>query len=119
MMGRQAYLRIPLVLLALSGAARADSVTKVIDNGPDGTKKVIAVLGDGYAAADQDKYNQDVDKLVLTGVFGHDFYRENQNAFNVYRVNLISKHSGVSERVYDEHGTPSDTTDDTITSTTM
>src|SRR5262249_38243889 len=113
------FLAAALALGAWVAAARADSVTKVIDNGPDGTKRIIAVLGDGYAAGDQAKYNGDVDQLLVNGVFGHDFYRENHNAFNVYRVNLISVDSGVSQRVYDEHGTPADASDDTIKSTTM
>jgi len=29
-------------------------------------------------------------------IFGNDFFLENQNAFNVYRLNLISAESGVS-----------------------
>jgi hypothetical protein len=32
---------------------------------------------------------------------------------------LISNQSGVSRRVYDEHSTPSDASDDTIVSTTL
>jgi len=50
---------------------------------------------------------------------GNDFYKENQNAFNVYRLNLVSVDSGVSQKVYDENGTPSDGSDDTVTSTTI
>lgn len=93
--------------------------TEVVNNGSDSTKKIIAVMGDGYAAADQAKYNGDVQTLVTDGVLGHDFFREDNNAFNVYRLNLVSADSGVSQRVYDEHGTPTDGSDDTIVSTTM
>jgi len=50
---------------------------------------------------------------------GHDFFDENQNAFNVYRLNLVSVDSGMSQRVYDENGTPSDGSDDSIVSTTL
>ena len=110
------------VLFANCGTLQAQCVApacnKVLDNGPDPAKKVIAVLGDGYAAADQTKYNNDVQSLVLDGVFNHDFFREDNNGFNVYRLNLVSTDSGVSQRVYDEHGTPTDPSDDTITSTT-
>ncbi|MFL6196866.1 MAG: M64 family metallopeptidase [Thermoanaerobaculia bacterium] len=91
----------------------------MIDNGGDAGKKILVVLGDGYAAGDQATFNTDVDNLVTQGVFGHDFFRTEQNAFNVYRVNLASAVSGVSQRVYNEHGTASDASDDTITSTTM
>jgi len=109
------------VLLTGSAAEAcvAPNCTKIIDNGPDAGRKVLVVMGDGYAAADQAKYKGDVDMLVVNGVFGHDFFREDQNAFNVYRLNLVSVDSGVSQRVYDEHGTPFDASDDTITSTTL
>ena len=100
-------------------ACTLPTCTKVIDNGPDSSKKVLVILGDGYAAADQEKYKQDVKNLITQGVFGRDFYKENQNAFNVYRINLVSTDSGVSQRRYDEKGTPSDASDDTIISTTM
>ena len=76
------------------------------------------MLGDGYSAADQQKFNQDVDQLLVNGVFGHDFYLLKHSAFNVYRVNLISAQSGVTQKVYDEHGTPYDPSDDTVVSQT-
>ena len=58
-------------------------------------------------------------RLLLDGVFGRDYFYEDKSAYNIYRVNLISAQSGVSTRVYDEHGTPTDPSDDTITSTTI
>ena len=96
-----------------------DSVTQILNSGPPGTKRNIAVLGDGFAEADQTTYNNKVKELLLDGVFGHDYFYEDMQAFNIYRVNLISNESGVSKRVYDEHGTPNDPSDDTIVSTTM
>lgn len=100
-------------------ACEAPACHKVIDNGSDANKKVLVIMGDGYDDSDQAKYRGDVKRLITDGVFGHDFFDENQNAFNVYRVNLESEDSGVSQRVYDENGTPSDASDDTIVSTTM
>lgn len=97
----------------------ADSVTQILASGPPGTKKNIAVLGDGFASGDQAAYNSKVDELLLQGVFGHDYFYEDAQAFNIYRVNLISNVSGVSQRRYDEKGTPNDPSDDTITSTTI
>jgi hypothetical protein len=96
-----------------------DSMTPILNSGPPGTKVNIAVLGDGFAAGDQAVYNAKVQELLIDGVFGHDYYYEDKSAFNIYRVNLISADSGVSTRVYDEHGTPDDGSDDTITSTTL
>ena len=71
------------------------------------------------AAGDQTTYNNKVKELLLDGVFGHDYFYEDAQAFNIFRVNLISNDSGVSQRVYDEKGTPSDGSDDTIVSTTL
>jgi len=93
-----------------------DSVTQILRSGPVGSKKNIAVLGDGFAAADQTAYNNKVKELLIDGVFGHDYFYEDMQAFNIFRVNLISTDSGVSKRVYDEKGTPADGSDDTITS---
>jgi hypothetical protein len=95
-------------------------MTQILASGPPGVKKNIAVLGDGFAAgADQTTYNNKVQELLLDGVFGHDYFYEDVQAFNIFRVNLISNESPVSTRVYDEHGTPTDSSDDTIVSTTL
>jgi hypothetical protein len=96
-----------------------DSVTQILSSGPPGAKTNIAVLGDGFAAGDQTLYNNKVKELLLDGVFGHDYFYEDKSAYNIYRVNLISAQSGVSQRVYDEKGTPTDASDDTIVSTTI
>jgi len=96
-----------------------DSVTQILKSGPPGTKINIAVLGDGFADSDQAAYNQRVADVLMDGVFGHDYFFEDAQAFNIYRVNLISNESGVSQRVYDEKGTPSDASDDVIVSTTL
>jgi hypothetical protein len=97
----------------------ADSVTQILKSGPPGAKLNIAVLGDGFAAADQTAYNTKVQDLLLDGVFGRDYFYEDKSAYNIFRVNLISAQSGVSQRVYNENNTPSDASDDTIVSTTI
>ena len=93
-----------------------DSVTQILASGPPGTKKNIAVLGDGFAAADQTHTTTRSRNCCIDGVFGHDYFYEDAQAFNIYRVNLISSQSAVSPRTYDEHGTPTDRSDDTIVS---
>ncbi len=107
------------VALPASAQCIAPTCSKIIDNGPDSAKLVLVVMGDGYTTAEQTAYGEHVRRLVADGAFGHDFFAENQNAFNVYRLNLSSAQSGVSQRRYDEHGTPQDPSDDTIISTTM
>src|SRR3954466_9250716 len=96
----------------------ADSVTQLRAAGPVGAKRNLAVLGDGFAAADQAIYNNWVQSTLLDGVLGHDYFYEDASAWNIFRVNLISVGSGTNIRVYDEHGTPADAGDDTIVSTT-
>ena len=77
-----------------------DSMTQILNSGPPGTKVNIAILGDGFADTDQDLYNQKVQDLVINGLFSHDYYYEDIQAFNVFRVNLISVDSGVSTKTY-------------------
>ena len=96
----------------------ADSMTVLRRAGPTGTKRNIAVLGDGFAASDQAAYNQWVDDTLIKGVFGHDYYSEDASAFNIFRVNLESVDSGASVRTYDEKGTV-DPSDDTVVSETI
>lgn len=93
-------LRLPLLavvlILFLQLDAQAQEIHKIVNNGPDGAKLVIAVLGEGYSKADKQKYLSDVERLVVRGLLSHDFYREHQNAFNIYRVDLWSQESGLS-----------------------
>ncbi|GAA1565380.1 MULTISPECIES: M64 family metallopeptidase [Kribbella] len=97
----------------------ADSMTVLRKAGPPGVKRNIAVLGDGFTALDQVAYNSWVQTTLIDGVFGHDYYSEDASAYNIYRVNLESVDSGVSTRTYDEHGTPTDPSDDTISAETI
>ncbi|WP_158502402.1 M64 family metallopeptidase [Vitiosangium sp. GDMCC 1.1324] len=101
---------------AQAATCTAPACTKVIDNGPDAGKKVVVIMGDGFASGDQTSYNTNVLNLVTQGMFGNDFFAEEQNAFNVYRINLTSVDSGMSKITYDENGTSSDGSDDTVVS---
>lgn len=105
------YLSRPLSLINLMGLANKraceDSVTGILSSGPPGTKINIAILGDGFQAGDdQANYNRSVRDLLMRGVFQNDFFQERINAFNVYRVNLMSKDSGVGTKTYN-NGTSS------------
>jgi hypothetical protein len=88
--------RFILGTLLIAAATSAQTPQKIVDHGPDGEKKTFVVLGDGYSAAEQAKFASDVDALLIKGVFGHDFYKGNFEAFNVYRIDLVSSDSGVS-----------------------
>jgi hypothetical protein len=97
----------------------ADGMTVLRNAGPPGTKRNIAVLGDGFTAAEQDTYNDWVQVRLIDGVFGHDYFSEDASAYNIYRINLESAESQVSTRTYDDHGTPDDPTDDTVAAETI
>ena len=73
------------------------NIHKILDNGPDAGRKVILVVGEGYAKADAAKYAADVDRIVLQGVLGHDVFKELRSGFNVYRADVWSNSSGVSQ----------------------
>jgi hypothetical protein len=108
-----------VLVCASASVARAQTVTPLLVNGPDANKKVIAIIGDGYAAGDQATYAADADSLVASGVFAQDAtFHAIHTAFNVYRIDAVSTDSGVSTRTYDEKGTPRDGADDTILSET-
>ena len=78
-----------------------DSMTQILSSGPTGTKVNIAVLGDGFAdGVDQTSYNNKVNDLLFHGLFKNDYYFEDIQAFNVFRVNLISVDSGVGTKTY-------------------
>ena len=78
-----------------------DSMTQISSSGPPGTKVNIAVLGDGFAdGADQTTYNNKVNDLLFNGLFKNDYYFKDIQAFNVYRVNLISVDFGVGTKTY-------------------
>ena len=64
----------------------ADSVTQLRAAGPVGTKLNLAILGDGFTAADQGAYNTWVQNTVINGVFGHDYYLEDASAWNIWRT---------------------------------
>lgn len=86
-----------LVLLAVTHGQPATIVTtKIIDNGPDTRKKVFAVVSEGYSKEDMPKFAADVDRLVTSGILGHDLFLEYRTAFNAYRVDLVSNESGMS-----------------------
>ena len=68
----------------------ADSVTQIRKAGPVGSKRNLAVLGDGFAAGDQTIYNNWVQTNVLDGLFKQDYFYEDASAWNIFRVNLIS-----------------------------
>ncbi|MFG2755209.1 M64 family metallopeptidase [Streptomyces wuyuanensis] len=81
----------------LSAAERtADgAVTKLLDNGSTGDRLDIVVVGDGYTAAELDRFHVDAEEMwaELAAVEPYTTY---QGLFNVWTVDAVSNQSGVS-----------------------
>ncbi|TMQ05922.1 MAG: hypothetical protein E6J91_39405 [Deltaproteobacteria bacterium] len=101
------------------GTLLHDNRATLLDNSAAGPKKTLAVIGDGFDEVSLGSYQGWVQHEVMNGVFSHDLYRDLKSASNVIRIDLISLDAGVSQRRYDEHGTPSVASDDTIRSTVL
>jgi len=89
-----------MMALALPAAAKAQAVgeAKVVPiqvSGPPDQRLNLLVMGDGYTAADMQKFRDQVDKHlnILWSIEPFQSYRE---YFNVYRVEVASGVSGIS-----------------------
>jgi hypothetical protein len=92
----------PFCVIYLMGVTYfADSMTQLLSSGSTGTKIDLVIMGDGFAKDDQTTYNEWVYDFLFNGLFSHDFFSERKQAFNVYRINLISEDSGVGTKKYD------------------
>ncbi|MFE5771156.1 M64 family metallopeptidase [Streptomyces sp. NPDC056485] len=96
------HVRVPVAGKAkkapqLSEAERAadGDVAKMVDNGPTSDRLDIVVVGDGYTAAEQDRFHADARAkwAEITAVEPYSTYR---NLFNVWTVDAVSHDSGVS-----------------------
>lgn len=101
--GRSRCFGVPLcaalALTMLPAAPNAQTVTTLLRSGPNGSKKNIVVIGDGFTSADQSAYNAFVNNMVVAGVFDegrNSVYRETMNAFNIFRINANSAQSGIT-----------------------
>lgn len=92
---RAAYwlLSIVLVILCLPQLASAEPVETIVDNGNGMNRVDITILGDGYTAAEMQKYRSDVERL-MTAFFNNDPFRSYSKFFNVHRIDVVSSQSG-------------------------
>jgi uncharacterized repeat protein (TIGR01451 family) len=84
-------------LMAMAGGAFAQApiVTTVLNNGSAASCYDIVILGDGYQANEQSRFNQDVNAF-LTGLFQKPPYSTFSSYFNVHTVFRASQDSGAS-----------------------
>jgi len=72
----------------------APNVAAIVQNGPPAVKVDIAILGDGYAAADMDKFRRDVARFT-NDLFRTRPFSGRKGDFNVWRVDVVSEESGI------------------------
>lgn len=91
---------IVLLILCLPQITLAEPFETIVDNGSAANRVDITILGDGYTAAEMQKYRNDVQTLMAQ-FFNNDPFREYRSFFNVHRIDVISSQSGADhpERV--------------------
>ncbi|MCW3094692.1 MAG: von Willebrand factor, type [Chthonomonadaceae bacterium] len=72
------------------------SSVKVVDHGDDALRFNIVILGDGYQAAELNKFHNDVDDFVNT-LRATAPYNDVWCALNIYRVDIVSTDSGADD----------------------
>jgi hypothetical protein len=68
-------------------------VATVLNNGDPANRVDLAILGDGYTAAEMSQYATHVQQL-LQALFGQEPFLEYQGYFNVHRIDVVSAESG-------------------------
>jgi len=68
---------------------------RILGDGDDAHRVVIAVAGEGYTAQQQAQFNDDVDFILTRGLFARDFFAEHKASFELYRLNIASQVSGI------------------------
>lgn len=84
--------------LLLCGTVTGQTVTTLLESDLPHTKKNLVIIGDGFQAGnDQTIYNNYVENIVIKKLFKDGPLWEDMNAFNIYRINIDSVDSGVTE----------------------
>ena len=94
------FLVVCLIILAGLTQVSAEPFETIINNGSPQNRVDIAIVGDGYTAAQLPQYRTDVQQFIQ-GVFAQEPYREYQRYYNVHRIDVASNQSGADhpERV--------------------
>jgi len=72
-----------------------EKINSIYDNGPASEKLDIVILGDGYTAAEMDKFKKDA-KRMADVLMNHEPFLARQNDINIRAVETPSEVSGVS-----------------------
>ena len=74
----------------------AATATTILSTGSAASRMDYVFVGDGYTAAEMDKWHADAQK-VINGFLADPLFAANRNAMNVRRVDVASNQSGVDE----------------------
>lgn len=78
------------------GGPPADVVVWAVhESGPPAQKVDLLLIGDGYTAAERDKWHNDARRLTAE-LFKVSPFKENQQKFNVWAIDVAAAQSGVS-----------------------
>jgi hypothetical protein len=77
------------------GAAAATKAT-ILNSGSSATRMDYVFIGDGYTAAEMDKWRADAQK-VINGFLADPLFNANRSSMNIHRVDVASNQSGVDE----------------------
>ena len=72
------------------------TVTTILNNGSSATRMDYVFIGDGYTAAEMDKWRADAQK-VINGFLADPLFNANRASMNIHRVDVASNESGVDE----------------------
>jgi hypothetical protein len=86
--------------------APAGKVWPVFQSGPPSQKVDLVVLGDGYTAAEMEKFHSDTKRLVAK-LFATEPFKRRKSDFNVWAIDLPSEKSGIHQpRTKDDRRNP-------------
>ncbi|MEU4208474.1 M64 family metallopeptidase [Streptomyces sp. NPDC026206] len=86
----------PTPVRPLRPSAKGDGdVTRIVENGPVGTKLDVVFVGDGYTASEQDAFHAAV-RTKWERMSAVEPYASYRSLFNVWAVDAVSHDSGVS-----------------------
>jgi hypothetical protein len=84
------------LLLGTTALSQAPVVQTVLNNGTTNSRYDMVILGDGYQAFEQPKFNQDVNTF-LTALFNKEPYKTFAAYYNVHTVFRASNESGADQ----------------------
>ncbi len=89
-----ALLYAPLPVAVAQPPVGSATVTPLQVTGPPGERLNLVIMGDGYTAAEEDKFFEDVDRN-LNVQWSVEPFRSYRNYFNVYAMFIVSGESGI------------------------